>query len=885
MLMLLVGCAWVGPEDIDARKDFDGDGYLAVGFGGLDCDDNRADTWPGAAEQCDARDQDCDGLVDEAPAVDGVPWYRDADDDGHGDAANAVGYCADPDEGWSRLDDDCDDTEATAFPGSIEICDGVDNDCDGAADDADADVDLLFYRDADGDGWGTGEAELKADCGPWPGWAARSGDCDDTRPQVNPGEIEVCDGLDNDCEGSVDVGEFTWYLDTDGDGYGSPNQSQQTFDCDVDEGWVGLGGDCDEAQVLINPGRPELCNGVDDDCSGEVDDQPVDGVLFYVDEDGDGYGAMDSGEAACAQPSGSVAEGGDCDDADAAFHPGAAEDCEQDVDFNCDGFVGEVDNDQDGYPACEDCDDGEPTAFPGGEEICDDLNIDEDCDGKADDNDTQIGTFTMSRWYADADGDGYGDTDDWVLACDSPAGRVSDNADCDEGNAAVSPGAREDCGNGIDDDCDGDTDVCDGWSIRTAEGKLDLSSGIGRNVFVLPDLNGDGREEVGLATQFDTPHVYIFAGPMTGDVSLDDALYTYDQAGSFYSPDAVMAAGDVTGDGVPDLVIGESTYSLNGNYEGGVFVLAGPLTSGEYDVTPHALVTETVSIPGGRVGAGVTLGDVDNDTVTDLVVTLGNYYPEFTQADVGALYIYLGPFTGQVEAAEPDASLIGVTHASTFGNTVCVDDLDGDGYRDVVATAPGDGAAYVFLSVTQGQRSADDADDVIETPAGHASYASGACLDFNGDGLVDFASGYGDYTGSGWDGGSTNYGGVWLWTDLTGDPALGDRALFVEGGQNSWLGLDMAVAKDWNTGDGLWVSGPHWVNNSSSEGGMYLLEGPMTGSYNIGDIEKAFVGETNDNVGEYLASGDLDGDGVPDVVAMGGWYIYKNAYVVLGGNL
>jgi hypothetical protein len=886
-LLGLAGCAWVGPDDMTARRDLDGDDYVSVAFGGLDCDDSRADTFPGAAERCDARDQDCDGLVDEAPAVDGVPWYRDADGDGHGDAANAVGYCSDPDEGWSRLDDDCDDTEAAAFPGSVEICDEVDNDCDGDTDDADPDVDLLFYRDADGDGWGTGEAELKADCGPWPGWSARSGDCDDTRAQVNPGEIEICDGLDNDCEGSVDVGEFTWYLDTDGDGYGSPNQSMQTYDCQVDEGWVGLGGDCDEAQVLINPGRPELCNGVDDDCSGEVDDKPVDGVQFYVDEDGDGYGATDSGEAACAQPSGSVPEGGDCDDTDAAYHPGASEDCEQDLDFNCDGFVGEVDNDQDGYPACEDCDDGEPTAFPGGEEVCDDLNIDEDCNGLADDNDT-VSNFWKTSWYRDEDGDGYG-TDDGlsenrIKACDRPVGFVDNDEDCLDDSPVVNPGVREDCDNGIDDDCDTEVDVCDGWAITTAEASIEgeASDTLGGSISLV-DTDGDGIDELMASHRRSVDGnqdggVFLLDVPTSGQADTSSG-YLLDLPGDYTQGGYHQATGDLDADGIDDLVVGLSSYR-----DGQIALVFGPVSSSfELSGSPALVLEGDSNLE--NIGVSLVVADFDGDGDQDLGSGANDEY-----------YIWRGP----IEAGqEPSTHVAGDSSSGSFGNNFGHAVDLGEGQDALLLSAPNErnaqgdtvGAVYVF-HVTAAPQTSDDA--VILSGSDEDDRIGGrlATGDLDGDGYPELAvTGLDHYDGNALPTGDLVVAPL---QDAVSGPIedIAVLRVFHEGGQ-PYVGGGGAEFADFD-GDGkddLVVSAPGYDTDDVSEaGGVFIFYGPATGVLDVDGGDLAFIGEAGMRLGYDLAVGEVDGDGVPDLAVACATcdqrgYQAGTVFFVLGGNL
>lgn len=172
--------------------DADGDGFVAA----EDCDDRNPEVFPGADEVCNERDDDCDGETDEGLAV---VFYRDADSDGFGDADAPVEDCAQP-AGTAPEAGDCDDRNPDVFPGADEVCNEADDDCDGEIDEDVADT---VYADADGDGWG--DADLTASGCPRSGWVADPGDCDDSDPSANPGQLwDGCDGVDSDCDGDVD---------------------------------------------------------------------------------------------------------------------------------------------------------------------------------------------------------------------------------------------------------------------------------------------------------------------------------------------------------------------------------------------------------------------------------------------------------------------------------------------------------------------------------------------------------------------------------------------------------------------------------------------------------------------------------------------------------
>ncbi|MCB9743739.1 MAG: putative metal-binding motif-containing protein [Alphaproteobacteria bacterium] len=265
-------------------------------------------------------------------------------------------------------------------------------------------------------------------------------------------ELNSDDSGQSDDSGADDSGE----VDADGDG--SPASE-----------------DCDDSDALVYPGAEELCDSLDNDCDAAVDEEAADARAWYADSDGDGVGAVEAGGEACALPSGASWDSGDCDDENAEVYPGADEVCDG-TDNDCDGLIdvedediqdastwyADLDGDGFGDPAgavlaCSlpqdyvaddsDCDDGDAEVHPGAQEVCDESGVDEDCDGLVDDDDESVSGTT--EWYADSDGDGYGDADSTLEACEAPRGYVDDDTDCDDSDASVYPNS------GCDLDWDG----------------------------------------------------------------------------------------------------------------------------------------------------------------------------------------------------------------------------------------------------------------------------------------------------------------------------------------------------------------------------------------------------------------------------------------------
>ena len=673
-------------------------------------------------------------------------------------------------------------------------------------------------------------------------------DCDDRDAAVNPAAAEACNGRDDDCNGVVDdtVDSSTVYVDGDADGFG--NAAQPLLECPAlpAEGTVSNKKDCDDSDAAIHPDADEICDEVDNDCDGEIDERPETPTLFR-DQDGDGYGDPDGPLMDCEDSaSGYVANSQDCNDNSAEVAPDKSESCLTPFDDNCDGSV-----------------------------------LERDAEG-------------CWTWYYDEDGDAWGTDAGSVCDCAPSAPYTSSvTDDCDDAEALVNPGQPEICGDGLDNDCDGQAfscafdgdmtlvDVADAtWTGEDGSHYLSHAAGLG-------DVDGDGFGDLVVSSLYwgggRGAAYYISGADVLSGLDLDSgAGVRLEGAGS--AEGRPFAGGDLDGDGDMEFLIGGGWTA-----SGRIYVFdGGPTQGGLSEASSIEIVaTDAGSEDWGFGYSAAALSDHDEDGAGEFVA--GAPYHDGNGGDSGALFLFQG-LTSAEDTDGADEAIVGTTGGDLFAYSVVdAGDMNGDGVGDLVVGAPGygdAGAVYVLAGpISSSDSIAPDGFAVWlvegEASGDQAGASVGALGDRDDDGLKDALVGAPMANGEA--------GAAYL---LHGDSKalstglLADARVRIDGDPGSRTGTSVVGAGDMD-GDGrtdALVGAPYTARN-----GAFLFYGTMSGTLTTADADAAFLGENSgDRAGVVVATaGDVDGDDRDDLLIGADFAagdLVGSVYLVLGSK-
>ncbi|MBF0103919.1 MAG: FG-GAP repeat protein [Deltaproteobacteria bacterium] len=814
-------------------NDCDEDGFDSTRDGGGDCSDYNANVHPGAVEICDGLDNDCNGTAD-----DGLPthtWYADADNDGYGDPTASTSTCtiAAP-AGLVANANDCDDTNNAIHPGAVEVCDNADNDCTGGIDNGIAPIPADNTQ-------GLCASNIKV---------CHDGDFVNATGNYVP-MSEICDGLDNDCAGGTDDG-LTNRPASNTQGLCAGN----TETCNGIDGW--------QATATNYTPTAEICDGLDNDCAGGIDNGLADRLTSN--QDGECEGNLEHCEAVEGyQPLATnyIPTDEICDNKDNNCNDAVDEGISNIPALNTQGLCSAnirvcssgtfVDLAANYIPTTEICDgldndcaggidDGltdlpatntngecvgnklqcngvagwqaKATNYIPTDETCD--TLDNNCNGTVDEG------LTIYTWYTDADGDGHGNPEISETNCHATfASHVSNADDCNDADSTINPSVAEDTTRIGDENCDGKG--IGNLSAADAVFEGDTASDYtGFSMANVGDMDGDNVPDILVgAPSWDasleplgTGEAVLLRGNTENFLSLGTELYhagvhTGDSAGS-----SVASAGDMNDDGVPDIIIGATTVDGEGLDTGAAYLIYGPynesvsLSEADFVLTGIAQY-DTIGFTLGSAG------DYNCDGYDDLFI--GGAYNNNGGTNAGEAYVIYGPLdTGTMSMTSADVTIRATEAWSLFGDSGMATDLDRDGCSDLIISAPMAGSTdrgkvYIFKG--------------SETPASLITTATADVI----------------FTGG---------------TD--GEEAGGAIAIKKNGDLTGDGNIDLVIGARYNACGG------------TDSGAVYIVSDPLT-SKTLSTLESAFIcGDgTGDQLGDYSSSldiGDLDGDRVYDLL-------------------
>ncbi len=481
-------------------------------------------------------------------------------------------------------------------------------------------------------------------------------DCDDRSPSVNPGAEEICDGIDNDCDGLIDDADSLSesvknkvYQDADQDGFGSESMvigycvNRPTL-----TGYIEIGLDCDDSDPEINPDGDEVCDSQDNDCDGLIDDEDDSldlstGEIFFADSDNDAFGDPDTPIQACLQPEGAASNDDDCNDENSQQRPNLWEDCDDQIDNNCDGFI-----------------DG----------------TDSDCVGQNPFN------VSMVLWGIHKDGR----TGATVELAGDPNGDLWPDA------LIASPGISNNTGEVallISTPLLGSDSVYNAQHIFRAKHSF---SHTGVDVAGIGDIDDDGFDDllIGADTTglhenpLDNENPYGAVYTISGREIISPGIRGLEEAQEILGSDhsqfghTLSGVGDVDGDGLSDFVVGAPTDGTE-NIQPKVYLFYG---GRNYAVSDDADVSITINpTPEGRLELN-NIGDLNNDGRTDVII--GGTDSE------AHVYLYWGGLTlrNQRSASDADVKFIPEDGGDQAHQVASGGDLNADGVADLLIGAP-----------------------------------------------------------------------------------------------------------------------------------------------------------------------------------------------------
>jgi hypothetical protein len=630
---------------------------------------------------------------------------------------------------------------------------------------------------------------------------------------------------------------------------------------DVDgDGYTIGDGDCNDEDPSVNPAAEEICDGNDNDCDGEIDEDGA--TTYFQDADGDGFGDADISVVACEPEAGWVANSDDCDDLESSVYPGADEECDG-LDNDCDGTVDDGltttyyrDADGDGYGDPEwsvdecsapgagwvtntdDCNDAEPTAYNGATEACD--GVDNDCNGVIDDG-------LSTTWYPDMDGDGYGDDSAAMDSCVDPgAGYLTVGGDCDDTEALAWTGASEYCDD-VDNDCNGLVD----------DSALDATAQVA-------DDDGDG---------FGSPTAMTWACEALVDNTLDCDDSTarepqvVDDSASSSSADGSMANPWTTiQEGIDNarmcVAVMDGTYYENVDYDGNdvaVFSMNG---------------WESTVIDGGGAGAVVTFqsgetsgASLDGFTVQNgggALATVVTVNPDCDSASICTTTVYTYSGGGiMVDGAAPTLTNLWVT----------ANNLPAYSYTEISSTEFEYVYSYgggIYLGNTSGMEISGVTVDWNYADMGGGVYAASSAS-------AGFSQGRINYNEATSGGGYVASGGTFDLTNaiVASNWAGGGGGAYISGGSSTWWNVSAAANSAFSGagvyggdggsfyfysstisgsesgegvyGDGTLTFGAEYSNVYGSAGADYSGVTNPTGSTGNISVDPMFTSWTDDN--------------------------------------